>query len=254
MAYRIDRDLGRYFLKDDVRQVVAFQAAPQSRGWPAPPLQKPYRPGAQRVKLPAADQWGEVAATSVQDAMRARRSHRDYTEGALTLGELAFLLWATQGLEGRPGKRGARRTVPSAGNRHAFETYLVAQRVTDLPPALYRYLPIEHELVLEHSPGPSAQLVSAAALGQSFVGQAAVVFFWTVIPERMEWRYAEASYKVLAMDAGHVGQNLYLACECVGAGTCTVGAYSQPLCDQLLGVDGQDEFTVYLAPVGKRRT
>ena len=253
MAYRIDQDLGRYFLKDDVRQVTAFQAAPQSRGRPAPPLQKPYSPTAQRVKLPTAQQWTGVRATTVQDAIRARRSHRDYTRSALALDELAFLLWATQGLERPPGKRGARRTVPSAGNRHAFETYLVVQRVASLPPALYRYLPIEHELVLEHRPAPSAELVSAAALGQRFVGQAAVVFYWTVIPERMEWRYAEASYKVLAMDAGHVGQNLYLACECVGAGTCTVGAYSQPLCDQLLGVDGQDEFTIYLAPVGKRR-
>ena len=68
---------------------------------------------------------------------------------------------------------------------------------------------------------------------------------------RTEWRYAEASYKVIALDAGHVCQNLYLACEAIGAGTCAIAAYNQALADELLGIDGDEEFTVYLAPVGK---
>jgi SagB-type dehydrogenase family enzyme len=87
--------------------------------------------------------------------------------------------------------------------------------------------------------------------GQGFSGQAAVSFLWTAIPTRTEWRYAEASYKVIALDAGHVCQNLYLACEAIGAGTCAIAAYNQTLADELLGVDGDEEFTVYIAPLGK---
>lgn len=45
-----------------------------------------------------------------------------------------------------------------------------------------------------------------------------MTFIWTAIPYRMEWRYGLDSHKVIAMDAGHVGQNLYLACEAIGAG------------------------------------
>lgn len=86
---------------------------------------------------------------------------------------------------------------------------------------------------------------------QRFAGQAAVTFIWTALPERTEWRYAEASYKVIALDAGHACQNLYLACQAVSCGTCAIAAYSQTLVDELLGVDGRDEFAVYLAPVGK---
>jgi len=52
-------------------------------------------------------------------------------------------------------------------------------------------------------------------------------------------------------DAGHICQNLYLACEAIGAGTCAVNGYNQLAMDALLGLDGEDEFTVYLAPVGK---
>jgi SagB-type dehydrogenase family enzyme len=88
-------------------------------------------------------------------------------------------------------------------------------------------------------------------LGQTFAGSAAATFAWTAIPYRMEWRYGLAAHKVIALDAGHVCQNMYLACEAIDAGTCAIAAYHQALMDELLGVDGKDEFTIYLAPVGK---
>ena len=74
---------------------------------------------------------------------------------------------------------------------------------------------------------------------------------WTVIPYRTEWRYSFISPKIIALDAGHVCQNLYLACEAIGAGTCAIGAYNQAALDALLGVDGIEEFAIYVAPVGK---
>jgi SagB-type dehydrogenase family enzyme len=67
----------------------------------------------------------------------------------------------------------------------------------------------------------------------------------------MEWRYAAAAHRVIAMDVGHVCQNLYLACEAMAAGTCAIAAYHQEKMDALLEVDGEEEFTIYLAPVGK---
>jgi SagB-type dehydrogenase family enzyme len=90
-----------------------------------------------------------------------------------------------------------------------------------------------------------------ATLRQHFVATAPVTFVWTAISYRMEWRYALAAHRVILMDVGHLCQNLYLACAAIGAGTCAIAAYHQGLMDQLLGVDGNDEFTVYLAPVGK---
>ena len=55
----------------------------------------------------------------------------------------------------------------------------------------------------------------------------------------------------MLLDAGHVCQNLYLACESLGLGTCAIGAYSQEKLDAFLGLDGQEEFAVYLSPVGR---
>ena len=86
---------------------------------------------------------------------------------------------------------------------------------------------------------------------QRFVINSAVVFLLSTIPYKTEWRYKEASHKVIALDAGHIGENLYLACEALGLGTCAIGAYDQDLIDELIEVDGEEEFTIYVFPVGR---
>lgn len=57
--------------------------------------------------------------------------------------------------------------------------------------------------------------------------------------------------KMIALDAGHVCQNLYIACTAIGAGTCAIGAYDQDKMDAIIGADGKEEFVIYAAPVGK---
>ncbi|WP_235044966.1 SagB/ThcOx family dehydrogenase [Geobacter sulfurreducens] len=246
----ITRDAGRYFLTDRIRHEVDWWNTPQARGEEPPPVQKPVAPGAMVIPLPPPATWG-IPPCSLADGIARRESRRRFRAVPLTPEELAFLLWATQGVRARLNEAAVLRTVPSAGCRHPFETYLAILSVTGIEPAVYRYLPLDHALVLEREVPDLAATVTAAAHGQRFAGEAAVTFVWTAIPARTEWRYAEASYKVIALDAGHVCQNLYLACEAIGAGTCAIAAYRQALADELLGVDGREEFTVYLAPVGK---
>jgi SagB-type dehydrogenase family enzyme len=240
----------RSFLKDDIRLETDFSRSDQNLGKVAPPIEKPCPIDANKIDLPSPDSWKTVSEISVREAIAQRASRRKYSSQSVTLEELSFLLWATQGVRKRTAGA-ALRTVPSAGCRHAFETYLAVFNVEGLPKGIYRYLPLTHQLVHESTPEHLEEKMTAAALGQTFAGSAAVTFIWTVIPYRMEWRYAEASYKVLALDAGHVCQNLYLACESIGAGTCAIAAYDQKKSDQLLGIDGDDEFVIYMSPVGK---
>ncbi|MDM8536256.1 SagB/ThcOx family dehydrogenase [Desulfobacterales bacterium HSG17] len=145
----------------------------------------------------------------------------------------------------------AYRNVPSAGCRHALETYLAVFNVDNLDPGVYRYLPLSHQLVFEFKDDMLSEKMITASLGQSYPGKSAVTFIWAAIPYRMEWRYGLAAHKVIALDAGHVCQNLYLACEAIDAGACAIAAYDQEELDELIGLDGDEEFAVYLAPVGK---
>jgi SagB-type dehydrogenase family enzyme len=242
----------RAFLKDGIRQQVDFRATEQALGMPPPPLQKPCPPGCKRIALPSPETFRALGKLDVFTAVANRESHREFANAPVSLDELAFLLWATQGVREVLNPATALRTVPSAGARHPFETYLAVRTVKGLKPGLYRYLPFDGELAQLNKANNMARQAGAACLGQDWMADASAIFFWTAIPRRTEWRYGAASHKVIALDAGHVCQNLYLACEAIGCGTCAVGAYSQDAVDRLLGVDGRDEFVVYIAPVGKK--
>jgi len=248
----IDKASGRYFLTDHIRDEVDWWNTPQSQEIAPPPVQKPVPEGARLIPLPERSEW-QIPPCDLMDAIARRESRRRFLAAPLKPDELAFLLWSTQGVRARLHEAAVLRTVPSAGCRHPFETYLAVRRVESLDPGIYRYLPLDHSLVLARTPDHLTERLTAAARGQRFAGDAAVTFLWTALPERTEWRYAEASYKVIALDAGHLCQNLYLACEAIGAGTCAIAAYNQQLADELLGVDGTTEFVIYMAPVGKIR-
>lgn len=243
----------RYFLKDSVRKTIDFTQTDQRRGIEPPPVEKPFAENAMRIDLVHRGRWEDVEEIDLVTAIYNRRSRRTYSSEPLTIDELSFLLWATQGIgiRMRIDAGHAFRTVPSAGCRHAFETYLCVLNVTGIDQGFYRYLPVEHQLLLEFTEDRMAEKIVKASYGQPYPGKAAVTFIWTAIPYRMEWRYDIGAHKVIAIDAGHVCQNLYLACEAIGAGTCAVAAYDQEAMDRLLRVDGTDEFVIYLAPVGK---
>ncbi|MDQ1331377.1 MAG: SagB/ThcOx family dehydrogenase [Thermodesulfobacteriota bacterium] len=241
----------RAFLKDTIRKQIDFSQTDQNRGIAPPPIQKPFDEGALITELPKTYPFKGISDINLSDAIKNRKSRRAFLKLPVSPEELSFLLWATQGIRHMVDHGHAYRTVPSAGCRHALETYLLVLNVEGLKQCVYRYLPLEHKLLFEFAGDDLEAEIVKAVYGQTYPGKAAVTFIWTAIPYRMEWRYDLAAHKVIALDAGHVCQNLYLACEAIGAGTCAIGAYDQEAMDRLLKIDGIDEFTVYMAPVGK---
>lgn len=218
----------------------------QANDVPKPPIQKEYPENSELVDLIAPEKIN-LGAMKIKDVIEKRRSRRRYTDDYLTKEELSYLLWTTQGLK----ENNSLRNVPSAGARHPFETYLHIKRVKDIKEGLYRYLPKEHKLLfLKDDKGLDEDLYKACSK-QRFVKESAITFIWSVIPYRTEWRYSYFAHKVIAIDAGHLCQNLYLASESVDAGTCAIGAYYQEEIDEILDLDGEDEFTIYVATVGK---
>jgi len=252
----------RKFLKSDLWEEWRKLETDQKKGVPAPSPQKPYSEDATLIDLVAPEDL-TVGKMPLIEAIKRRRSHRKFTEEPLTFEELSFLLWATQGIskittrevnkdvrDAVARSRATLRTVPSGGARHPFETYLLVNRVNGLEPGLYRYLPLEHKLCVLSANTELAEKVHEACYEQ-YVKNSAITFIWTAIPYRTEWRYSMLSPKIIAQDSGHLCQNLYLACEAIGAGTCAIGAYDQEKMDRVLSVDGKEEFAIYVAPVGK---
>ena len=221
------------------------------RGRPRPLVQKPYPKNAVVIELPKPDR-SVVTKADIYNLIEKRQSRRKYTNQPLSLAELSYLLWATQGVRRvSPDGKMSNRTVPSGGSMHPFETYVIVNNVEGVKPGLYRYQAIDHKLAFLREIKNRQDAVSVANLGQKFVGYCAATFIWTAVPYKTEWRYVTESAKLILLDAGHVCQNFYLACESIGCGTCAIGAYDQKKIDKLLKVDGSNELVVYLAPVGR---
>lgn len=223
--------------------------ADQKKGLPAPEPETPA-PGADLINLP--DPSGlNVNPVTVQEAINQRRSIRKFSPSPLSLEELAWLLWATQGVQ-EVRSIATFRTVPSAGARHPFDTYLAAANVTGLKPGLYRYMALSHKLALVREDAGISTALAEACLGQDWMTGAPAIMIWAAVPYRTTWRYSERGWRYLLLDAGHVCENLYLASAAIGGSCCAVDAFDDDALNQVLGLVGEDRFAIYLAPVGKK--
>ena len=183
--------------------------------------------------------------------INSRRSHRVYTEEQMSLRQLSFLLWCSQGVKEVRGRSYATiRTVPGGGARHPFEVYMTIQNVEGLKNGLYHYLPMKHHLECLEEKEDLKDFIGKALEGQVWGQKANVVFFYSFVAYRAEWRYGIHAHRMCMADAGHVTENVYLAATAIGLGGCAVGAVDGPLCDEALGLDGEEEFVFYCMPVG----
>ncbi|MBN1344115.1 MAG: SagB/ThcOx family dehydrogenase [Phycisphaerae bacterium] len=243
-------NIGQVFQEHTKYKYVATPSE-MMRGRPLPAVEQPVPDGADIMTLPR-DAAGDQEAEVFWRRVASRRSRRNFADEALELGELSTLLWATQGvLKMMDGH--TMRTVPSAGARHPLETYVIVNRVESLAGGLYRYQPLEHQLVQLREDARLGFQAAMACLQQNMVALCGATFVWTAVIDRARWKYQQRGYRYIYLDAGHVCQNLYMACEFLHLNCCAIGAVDDDVMNELIGVDGREEFVIYLAVVGKRR-
>ncbi|AIF68690.1 nitroreductase [Palaeococcus pacificus DY20341] len=192
------------------------------------------------IKLPEPSFKGEM---SVEEAIAKRRSIRSYKNEPLTLEQLSQLLWASQGIT---EERRKFRSAPSAGATYPFETYVVVGNVDGLTPGVYHYDPFEHSLTLIKE-GDFREDLKKAALNQDWVGKAAINIVLVAFYERTTNYYGERGVRYVHMEAGHIGQNIYLQATALGLGTVAVGAFHD---DEVAEVVETEGAPLYIFPVG----
>jgi SagB-type dehydrogenase family enzyme len=211
-------------------------------------LYKAY-PGATVVDLPDPDLAGGLPTAS---AIATRRSTRDYVPTPMSADELSRLLFLTSGIAA--DKYGnARRTAPSSGALYPIEVYAVVHQVEGIDPGVYHYAYREHALERVRAGDFRAHVVEQA-IAQEFLGECGVVLFLTMIMQRMRPKYQDRSYRYGLLEAGHLGENAYLAATSMGLGACGVGAFMDDQINEMLGVDGVEEAAVYMLAAGRIAT
>ena len=209
-----------------------------------PEIYKHY-PSCKTIQLPRKIQESTHSFTEV---LQRRRSVRDFSTIPLTKGDLAFLLWASTGIQ-RTENGYEFRTAPSAGALYPVETYVVTNNVEDVAKGVYHY-DIRNHLLEEISAGNFGDALAYAALDQKMCAKASVVFIWTAFFRRSKWKYAQRAYRYIYLDTGHVAQNLALAAASINCGSCQVGAFFDDEVNSIVGVDGTEESAICLSVVG----
>jgi SagB-type dehydrogenase family enzyme len=229
----------------------AYQPPDQRRGVPMPPLADTPPLAQQRIALPDIKAL-DGTTVDIRALVAERRSVRAYSEEPLQIEELSWLLWCTQGVTRLTNDERTMRTVPSAGARHAFETFLLLNNVAGVPQGLYQYCSLSHELAAIATDVETVERIIEAFRNIHLIESSAATFIWCAVAYRMTWKFGERGYRYLLLDAGHVCQNLYLAAETVGCGVCAVGSFDDAELNGALGVDGVERFVVYAGTVGRK--
>jgi SagB-type dehydrogenase family enzyme len=244
------KDAGKEFMEKTYYQNL--EESDQRKGLEQPPLEMDYDHTKEKIDLPAPEKMDNIPKGDIKKIIEQRRSVRKYANKSLTKEELAWLLWATQGVKQVTSRPVTLRTVPSAGARHAFETFILVIDVKGLDPGIYRYLALEHKLIPYNLDKGIIERVYEGAFDQSMVKTGAVTFIWVADVYRMKYRYGERGYRYLHIDVGHVCQNFYLAAENINCGVCAIAAFNDEVMNGLLHLDGEDHFVIYLASCGKK--
>jgi len=196
----------------------------------------------EEIHLPSVQTIGKL---SVEEAISKRRSIREYKDAPLSLKEVSQLLWSAQGITANRGGR----TVPSAGALYPLEIYLVAGRVENLKPGIYRYNPERHSLI-KIIEGDKRVALFSNSLFQNCIKNAPVSLVICAQYEKTTRKYGERGKRYVHMEVGHVGQNIHLQAESLGLATVVIGAFTDEAVKKVLNTK---EDPLYIMPVGREK-
>ncbi len=186
------------------------------------------------------------------DVLIARKSTRQFASRPLDLRQVACLLWVCQGRRSFE-KPSSRRNVPSAGATYPMTTYLICgdSQVNELERGLYRYDVASHGLE-PISDGDLRDELANACFSQRFISEAPASIVVVADYAITTSVYGERGVRYVHMEAGHSGQNIYLACTALGLGTVAVGAFNDEAVSRVLNLPLNHE-PLYVFPIGYPR-
>lgn len=199
------------------------------------------------MKLPAPAWEGQV---SLEQAIQRRRTVRVFSPRALHANQLSQLLWAADGVTESGGYK---RAAPSAGALYPMDIYAVVGQdaVPPIDAGLYHYQPGEHRL----SPVTQGDLrapVAKSCLSQMWMAHAPLTLVITAEYRRVNVKYGQRGIRYALMEAGHIGQNIFLQAQALGLAAGIVGAFHDEALIEALKIPPAHE-PLLLMPVGYQK-
>jgi SagB-type dehydrogenase family enzyme len=197
---------------------------------------------AMSLTLPVAD-----GNFSLEKALKQRRTVRSFRHEPITSQQFSQIFWAAQGIT---EDNGFKRAAPSGGALYPADIYAVAGKnsIEGMTAGVYHYGVRDHS-VERVAAGDRRKEVARASLRQMWMADAPVLFAVTLEYGRITIKYGKRGIRYALMEAGHIGQNIFLQCQTLGLAAGIVGAFNDREVASAIGVRGNHEPVVIL-PVG----
>jgi SagB-type dehydrogenase family enzyme len=242
-------DVGQDFMKRT--KYPDFTTPDQLRGVRQPPFEMPVRKGAKIRKLPDPHNL-DTRPLDVRVIIEYWEPGGFYGRSPLTLEELSYLLWCTQGVRDIVGDTVTIRNVYSCESIHPLETYLAISNVGGLAEGLYRYLPLTHRIVLERKDPDIVAHLASACMNIPAISMAAVTFIWAAVPYRATWALGSRGNRTVILDCAHACHQLIFTAETISCGVRPVDLFHDDAVTAILGINTTAQWPVYIAAVGKK--
>jgi len=189
-------------------------------------------------------------AASLERTVHQRRTIRSFEGKALTLKQFSQLLWAAQGITETGGFK---RAAPSAGALYPMDIYGAVGRdcIEKLDAGVYQYEPADHSISLVQE-GDFRRDIAIASLGQMWMAYAPVTVVIAAEYSRIMVKYGQRGIRYAMIEAGHIGQNIFLQSEAMGLAAGIVGAFEDQKIIQVMGIKETHE-PLLIMPVGPKR-
>ena len=250
--FRKTSPLAWTFHRNTSRWPYNMRAMPDTQGQVLP---SPYKEYFNVPVFPLPD--SQFPPTTLQQAIAERRSCRRFSSVPLKTLELATLLKAAYGIEGRiffGDQEFLERPVPSGGGLYPLELYLLVQRAEDFEPGIYHYAVLSHALEQLRALQLPRQFIADLFLGQPYLADAAAIAVLATVLDRSLWKYGDRGYRYILLEAGHVAQNLNLVAAALGLGSFNLGGFFDNDLANLLGLDIEEEVPLYGVALGTPAT
>lgn len=199
-----------------------------------------------KVVLPPPTALGN---TLLEDVLRTRSSSREFSQNPMSLEQISTLLYYSAGLRDNNPPHQGKRFYPSGGARYPLEVYLISQN-SELAKGVYHYNLRSHSLetllLLD-------EFKADDYFNQEWIEKASLIIVITACFERNTVKYGERGYRHILMEAGHLGQNIWLNSTAIKILCCGVGGYVDDKLNKLLDVDGFKESVIYVICVGTKK-
>jgi SagB-type dehydrogenase family enzyme len=209
-------------------------------------------PTSETTTLPYAFDDTSMSKT-LREIVAKRRSTREFKGGPVSLNAIAQIIYNAYGVTARtllaPGIEQKLRAVPSGGALYPLELYVAAHNVEGLPPGVYHYGVEAHCLELVR-PGQFNTELGRAVFYEEMFKTVGATFIITGVLRRSSLKYGERAYRFLLLEAGHLAQDIVLTAVALNLGCLTLGGFHDDDVDEVVGVDGVSETSLYAAAIG----